>query len=47
LRGRPLSVLAVAFECGYEDLSSFYRAFRRQRGGPPDRWRKAAETART
>jgi len=43
LRGRPQSVLAIAFECGYEDLSSFYRAFRRQRGGPPDRWRKAAE----
>jgi AraC family L-rhamnose operon regulatory protein RhaS len=42
LNRRSLSVVAVAFECGYEDVSSFYRAFRRQRGVPPDRWRKAA-----
>jgi AraC family L-rhamnose operon regulatory protein RhaS len=47
LRGRPQSVLAVAFECGYEDLSSFYRAFRRQRGGPPDKWRRATEDKKT
>ena len=32
LRETQRSVTTVAFECGYEDLSSFYRAFRRQTG---------------
>jgi AraC-like DNA-binding protein len=35
-------VTTVAFECGYEDLSSFYRAFRRHTGEPPQRWRANA-----
>jgi AraC-like DNA-binding protein len=34
------SVVAVAFECGFEDLSSFYRAFKRQTGCPPNAWRQ-------
>jgi AraC family L-rhamnose operon regulatory protein RhaS len=34
------SVTAVAFECGYEDLSSFYRAFRRTTGSSPQKWRE-------
>ncbi len=33
------SILSIAFESGYEDLSSFYRAFKRHRGMPPHTWR--------
>jgi AraC family L-rhamnose operon regulatory protein RhaS len=33
------SIVAIAFECGYEDLSSFYRAFKRQTGHSPGDWR--------
>ncbi|HEY2157424.1 MAG TPA: AraC family transcriptional regulator [Isosphaeraceae bacterium] len=33
------SVMAIAFECGYEDLSSFYRAFKSRVGLPPSEWR--------
>jgi transcriptional regulator GlxA family with amidase domain len=33
------SVAAIAFECGYEELSSFYRAFKRQTGDSPGHWR--------
>lgn len=39
LRETSRSILAIAFECGYEDLSSFYRAFKRQKGMPPRAWR--------
>jgi AraC-like DNA-binding protein/quercetin dioxygenase-like cupin family protein len=39
LRETTRSILAIAFECGYEDLSSFYRAFKRQKGMPPRAWR--------
>jgi AraC family L-rhamnose operon regulatory protein RhaS len=42
LRETGRSVATIAFECGFEDLSSFYRAFRRQKGVPPLRWRQAA-----
>jgi AraC family L-rhamnose operon regulatory protein RhaS len=35
------SIIAVAFECGFEDLSSFYRAFKRHKGIPPDAWRRS------
>jgi AraC family L-rhamnose operon regulatory protein RhaS len=42
LRETGRSVTTIAFECGFEDLSSFYRAFRRQKGQPPQRWRQAA-----
>jgi AraC family L-rhamnose operon regulatory protein RhaS len=34
------SVLSIAFESGFEDLSSFYRAFQRQEGTSPHRWRQ-------
>jgi AraC family L-rhamnose operon regulatory protein RhaS len=42
LRATARSVLAVAFEAGFEDLSSFYRAFQRQEGTTPHRWRQRA-----
>lgn len=45
LKDTGRSVTTIAFECGYEDLSSFYRAFRRQTGEPPQRWREAARTS--
>lgn len=41
LRDTSREVIAVAFECGFEDLSSFYRAFKRRTGAPPNEWRKA------
>ncbi len=39
LRETNRSITAIAFECGYEDLSSFYRAFKRRAGLPPNEWR--------
>jgi AraC-like DNA-binding protein len=42
LRETGRGVAPIAFECGFEDLSSFYRAFRRLKGIPPQRWRKVA-----
>ena len=41
LRATDRSVLAVAFESGFEDLSSFYRAFERLEKTTPHRWRQA------
>jgi AraC family L-rhamnose operon regulatory protein RhaS len=38
------SIVAIAFECGYEDLSSFYRAFKRQTGHSPGDWRDRQAT---
>jgi AraC-like DNA-binding protein/mannose-6-phosphate isomerase-like protein (cupin superfamily) len=40
LRDTSRSVLAIAFESGYEDLSNFYRAFKRHKGLPPQAWRE-------
>ncbi len=34
------SVTAIAFECGFEELSSFYRAFKKQTGMAPLAWRE-------
>jgi AraC family L-rhamnose operon regulatory protein RhaS len=39
LRETARSIIAIAFECGYEDLSNFYRAFKRHTGLPPRAWR--------
>lgn len=33
------SVAAVCFECGFSDLSTFYRAFKDAEGMSPQRWR--------
>jgi len=34
------SVTSIAFECGYEDMSSFYRNFKKRCGVSPDAWRR-------
>lgn len=40
LRESGLSPAAVAFECGYSDLSTFYRAFKKETGTSPAAWAK-------
>lgn len=40
LREGRHGIPAIAFECGYEDLSTFYRAFKRRTGLPPRKWRE-------
>lgn len=39
------SILSTAFECGYDDLSIFYRVFRRQTGMTPRGWRERSQGA--
>ena len=39
LRETTRSIVSIAFECGYEELSSFYRAFKRAAGISPGEWR--------
>ncbi|AWM40853.1 HTH-type transcriptional activator RhaR [Gemmata obscuriglobus] len=39
LRDTARGITSIAFECGYEDLSAFYRAFKRHTGQSPGRWR--------
>ena len=34
------TIASIAFECGFEDLSTFYRAFKREVGTSPSRWRQ-------
>jgi AraC-like DNA-binding protein len=41
LRETARSLAAIAFECGFEDLSNFYRVFRAATGQSPGAWRKA------
>jgi len=40
LRETDRPVAGVAFECGYADLSSFYRTFKSQTGSSPLQWRR-------
>lgn len=39
LKGSDLPIASVAFECGYDDISTFYRQFKRQTGLAPGVWR--------
>lgn len=36
------TIASIAFECGFEDLSTFYRAFKREVGTSPSRWRQGS-----
>lgn len=40
LRETDLPVTSVAFECGFGDLSTFYRVFGKQCGAAPAAWRR-------
>jgi AraC-like DNA-binding protein/quercetin dioxygenase-like cupin family protein len=37
------SIIGIAFECGYNDLSGFYRAFKRETKRTPASWRKVGK----
>ena len=39
LRETTRRIATIAFECGYEELSSFYRAFKRHTNRSPRNWR--------
>lgn len=39
----PADILDIAVDCGFENLSYFYRRFRRQFGKSPRAWRKASQ----
>lgn len=41
LRDTARGIVSIAFECGYEDLSAFYRAFKRHTAQSPGRWRES------
>jgi AraC-like DNA-binding protein len=43
LRDTNMSVTAIAFQVGYEDLSTFYRAFKKTHEIPPGRFREEME----
>ncbi|MFT7677266.1 MAG: AraC-like DNA-binding protein [Planctomycetota bacterium] len=43
LQGTRRTVNSVAFECGFDDLSTFYRAFKREVSTSPNRWRQERE----
>ncbi len=47
LIGTDTSVLAVAFESGFENATSFYRSFRRTTGQTPQAYRKSLEGGAT
>jgi len=42
LRDTDHSVTSVVFACGFEDLSTFFRAFRKETGSSPNHWREQA-----
>jgi AraC-like DNA-binding protein len=44
LRQSDASILEVAGEVGYESEAAFNRAFKRELGVPPARWRKRVGT---
>ncbi len=44
LAGTARSVASIAYECGFEDLSTFYRVFKAAEGTSPLAWRAARLT---
>lgn len=44
LRATERSIVGIAFECGFNDLSSFYRAFRQEKGQAPLEFRQLARS---
>lgn len=40
LRETNMPITSVAFECGFDDLSTFYRQFKRHTGVAPGTWRE-------
>lgn len=40
LKETDRTVTSIAFECGFEDLSSFYRVFSRRKHVAPNKWRQ-------
>lgn len=45
LRETNHSVTSIAFACGFDDLSTFFRAFRKQEGMSPSQWRTASRSS--
>ena len=39
LRSTSISIRSIAFECGYRDLSHFYRVFKQTHGMSPGQFR--------
>ena len=39
----PMPIASVAFECGFNDLSTFYRQFKSRTGASPAAWRQRRE----
>lgn len=46
LSGTERSIIGIAFECGYNDLSGFYRAFKRETKRTPASWRRVGRPDR-
>ncbi|MGH8017324.1 MAG: helix-turn-helix domain-containing protein, partial [Opitutaceae bacterium] len=46
LRAGEHSVMGVMFSCGFNDVSHFYRLYRRRFGEPPGRMRRSRPAAR-
>lgn len=40
LRNSHHNVITIAFECGFNDLSTFYRCFKKSAGVSPEKWRQ-------
>jgi AraC-like DNA-binding protein len=47
LRSGEHSVIGVMFACGFNDVSHFYRLFRRRYGNPPQTWARGQSAGRT
>ena len=47
LRETGRSVTSICYECGFEDVSNFYRAFRRAEQASPAAWRRKMTATKT